>query len=109
MRMTASWFGSLDPPDTRLGGDWSRPQAGSPPIVIPIAPKRAVVLEAVTVWPGNGGARRKVGATANLDSFCARQRKRSAGRDEETALRSNKETDNGKDAPTCRLLKRRRL
>ena len=46
--------------------------------------KRAVVLEAVKVWPGNGGACRKIRATANLDSFCARQRKRSAGRDEET-------------------------
>ena len=45
-------------------------------------------------------------ATANLDSFCARQHRRSAGRDEETAFRSNKETDEGKDAPTCRLLKR---
>ena len=30
-------------------------------------------------------------------------------RDEETALRSNKETDEGKDAPTCRLLKHRVL
>src|ERR1700739_1489885 len=44
----------------------------------------AVALQAVKVWPGNGGACRKVGATANLDSFCARQRKQSAGRDEET-------------------------
>jgi len=48
--------------------------------------KRAVVLEAVKVWPGKGGACRKVGATANLDSFCARRRERSAGRDEETGL-----------------------
>jgi hypothetical protein len=37
MRMTASWFGSSDPPDTRLWRDRSRPQAGSPLVVIPIA------------------------------------------------------------------------
>ncbi|WP_316399521.1 hypothetical protein, partial [Bradyrhizobium sp. 33ap4] len=43
------------------------------------------MLEAVKVWPGNGGACRTIRAAANLDSFCARQRKRSAGRDEETA------------------------
>jgi hypothetical protein len=44
-----------------------------------------VVLEAVKVWPGDGGAGRTIRATANLDSFCARQRKRSAGRGEEAA------------------------
>jgi hypothetical protein len=85
------------------------PASGLPSDRHPDRTKRAVVLEAVKVWPGNGGACRKVGATANLDSFCARQHKRSAGRDEETALRSNKETDEGNDAPTCRLLKRRLL
>jgi hypothetical protein len=42
------------------------------------------VLEAVKVWPGKGEACRKVGATANLDSFCAHRRQRCAGRDEET-------------------------
>ena len=60
------------------------PASGLPSDRHPDRTKRAVVLEAVKVWPGNGGACRKVGATANLDSFCARQRKRSAGRDEET-------------------------
>jgi hypothetical protein len=35
--------------------------------------KRAVVLEAVKVWPGKAGVRRDVGATANLDSSCARR------------------------------------
>jgi hypothetical protein len=44
----------------------------------------AVVLEAVKVWPGKGEACRKVGATANLDSFCAHRRQLCAGRDEET-------------------------
>jgi len=48
--------------------------------------KRAVVLEAVKVWPGKLGACREVGATANLDSFCARRRPRTAGRDEETGF-----------------------
>ena len=61
------------------------PASGLPSDRHPDRTKRAVVLEAVKVWPGNGGACRKVGATANLDSFYARQRKRSAGRDEETA------------------------
>ena len=42
------------------------------------------MLEAVKVWPGKGGACGKAGATANLDSSCARRRERSAGRDEET-------------------------
>ncbi len=48
--------------------------------------QRAVVLEAVKVWPGKLGACRKVGATANLDSFRARRRQRAAGRDEETGF-----------------------
>ena len=48
-------------------------KAGSPLIVIPTAPSGAVVLEAVKAWPGKGGVRRKVWATANLDSSCARR------------------------------------
>jgi hypothetical protein len=48
--------------------------------------KRAVVLEAVKVWPGKGGVRRKVGATANLDSSCARRLCNTAGRGEETGF-----------------------
>jgi hypothetical protein len=48
--------------------------------------ERAVVLEAVKVWPGQGEACRKVGATANLDSFCARRPDAAAGRDEETGF-----------------------
>ena len=48
--------------------------------------KRAVVLEAVKVWPGKGGVRRKVGATANLDSSCARRLRNTAGRGEERGL-----------------------
>jgi hypothetical protein len=45
--------------------------------------ERAVVLEAVKVWPGKGEA---VGATANLDSSCARRPGAAAGRDEETGF-----------------------
>src|SRR5271167_1874263 len=48
--------------------------------------KPAVVLEAVKVWPGKAGVRRKVGATANLDSSCARWLCNTAGRSEETGL-----------------------
>ena len=38
MRMAASWFGSLDPPNTRLWRDSSAPKAGSPLIVAPTTP-----------------------------------------------------------------------
>ena len=62
MRMTASWFRSLDLPDTRLWRDFEpRPKAGSPLIVIPTAPSGAIVLAAVEVRPGKGGACREVG------------------------------------------------
>jgi hypothetical protein len=87
MRMTASWFGSLDPPNTRLWRDRFALERGLPSDRHhPTAPSGAVVLGAVKVWPGKGGACREVGATANLDSSCARRRERSAGRDEETGL-----------------------
>src|SRR5437016_1597618 len=55
------------------------PASGLPSDRHPDRTNRAVVLEAVKVWPGNSGACRKVGATANLDGFCARQRKRKCG------------------------------
>src|SRR5258706_12295766 len=55
------------------------PASGLPSDRHPDRTKRAGVLEAVKVWPGNGGAFRKGGATANLYRFCARRRKRSAG------------------------------
>ena len=37
MRMTASWFGSSDLPDTRLWRDYTAPGSGLPSIVIPTA------------------------------------------------------------------------
>jgi hypothetical protein len=52
-------------------------------LITEIAPSGAVVLKAVEVRPGKGGAYRKVDATANLDSSRARRRERSPGRDEE--------------------------
>jgi len=46
----------------------------------------AAVLRAVKVWPGKGRGRGKVGATANLDSSCARRLCNTAGRGEETGF-----------------------
>ena len=56
----------------------------------PLDPR--AVLGAVKAQPGNAGASRKPGATAGLDRPCARRDRRSAGRDEGTALGSNKGT-----------------
>jgi hypothetical protein len=50
------------------------------------------VLGAVKARPGDGGARRKLSATAGLDRPCVRRDRRPAGRDEGTALGSNKGT-----------------
>ena len=74
----------MDLPNTRLWRDDPRPMASPPLIVVPTDIKPAVVLEAVKVWPGKAGVRRKVGATANLDSSCARRLCNTAGRGEET-------------------------
>ena len=49
-------------------------------------------LGAVKAQPGNAGASCKPSATAGLDRPCARRDRRSAGRDEGTALGSNKGT-----------------
>ena len=55
--------------------------------------QRDTVLAAVKAWPGEGRAWGSDGATASLDRVCARRPWGKAGRDEETALRSNQETD----------------
>jgi hypothetical protein len=86
----------MDLPNTRLWRDDPRPASGLPSDRHPNRTECAVVLEAVKVWPGEDGVCGKVGATANLDSFSARRPEQSADRDEETALRSNKETEEGK-------------
>src|SRR5260370_6101737 len=76
----------MDVPNTRLRRDDPRAMASSPPIVVPTASSAAVVLEAVKVWPGKAGVRRKVGATASRDSSCARRLCNTAGRGEETGF-----------------------
>jgi hypothetical protein len=84
MRMTASWSGRYGPTEYKVVARSFAPEGKLPSDRHPDRTKRAVVLEAVNVWPGKGRACRNVGATANLDSSCARRRERSQGRDEET-------------------------
>jgi hypothetical protein len=55
-------------------------------------PDPRAVLGAVKAQPGNIGANRKPGATAGLDRPSARRDRRPVGRDEGTALGSNKGT-----------------
>jgi len=55
--------------------------------------KRDTVLAAVKAWPAGACARGIATATASLDRGCARRHSTTAGRDGETAFRSNKETD----------------
>jgi hypothetical protein len=86
MRMSASWFGSWTHRIQGRGAIDPRPESGLPSDRHPDRTKRAVVLEAVKVWPGKGGVRCKVGATANLDSSCARRLCNTAGRGEETGF-----------------------
>ena len=90
----------LDPPDTRSWRDLIRAQeSGLPSDRHPDRTKRAVVLEAVKVWPGKGGVRRKVGASANLDSSCARWLCDTAGRGEETELQVEQRNRSRQCAP----------
>jgi hypothetical protein len=86
MRMSASWFGSLTHRIQGRGAIGPRPKGGLPSDRHPDRTKRAVVLEAVKVWPVKVRVRRKVGATANLDRFSARRLCNIAGRGEETVL-----------------------
>src|SRR5258707_1179440 len=62
------------------------PESGLPSDRHPDRIECAAVLRAVKVWPGKGKARGKVGATANLDSSCARRLCNTAGRGEETGF-----------------------
>ena len=84
MRMSASWFGSWTHRIQGRGAIDPRPESGLPSDRHPDRTKRTVVLEAVKVWASKGGVCRKVGATANLDSSCARWLCNIAGRGEET-------------------------
>jgi hypothetical protein len=65
------------------GGGASRPDRGQPD----------AVLASVKARPGGGRVYGERVATASLDGGCARRPGARAGRDEETALGSNKETD----------------
>ena len=76
----------MDLPNTRLWRDDPRPDGKLPSDRRPDRIKQAVVLEAVKVWPGKATVCRKVGATANLDSSCARRLCDTAGRGEETGF-----------------------
>jgi len=93
MRMSASWFGSWTHRIQGRGAIDPRPESGLPSDRHPDRTKRAVVLEAVKVWPGKGGVRRKVGASANLDSSCARRFAILRVGAKKPNSRSNKETD----------------
>jgi hypothetical protein len=54
------------------------------------------------VWPSKADVCRKVGTTANLDSFCARRRERNHGRDEETNFQNQtKKLTKKKDGLPC--------
>ena len=75
---SASWFGSSGPAEYKVAARMIAPESGLPSDRHADRIESAVVLEAVKVWPGRGGACCKVGATANLDSSCARRRERSA-------------------------------
>ena len=75
MRTSASWFGSLrDPPNTRLRHDMFVPESGLPS-ESSSRPQRACCRARSrqgVAWQRRGMW--KVGATANLDSSCARRR-----------------------------------
>ena len=78
--------GLRGPAEYKVAARMIAPESGLPSDRHPDRLESAVVLEAFKVWPGKGRACCKVGATANLDSSCARRRERSAGRDEETGF-----------------------
>jgi len=78
------------------------PASGLPSNRHPDYTKRAVVLGAVKVWPINGGACRKVGATANLDGSCARRRaRRGSGRRNGLSDRTKKPIKEKRNAALC--------
>jgi hypothetical protein len=84
MRMSASWFGSWTHRIQGRGAIDPRPESGLPSDRHPGRIECAAVLRAVKVWPGKGRVCGEVGATANLDSSCARRLCNTAGRGEET-------------------------
>src|SRR5215831_10560900 len=96
MRMTASWLGSLDPPNTRLWRDCSVPGSGLPSDRLPDRSKHAVGLEAVKVWPGGD---RPAARSTRRPTLTAPARAEVSDRRSGTKKRafgSNKETDQEK-------------
>ena len=94
MRMTASWFGSLDPPNTRLWRDRSAPERGLPSDRHLASPTASRVPSCSEL---SRQALRVVAEEAtNLDSSCARQLAAWRVGTKKRAFRSNKETDEGK-------------
>jgi hypothetical protein len=66
----------------------------------PVIIQSAAVLEAVKARPGNVGVRFDDGATAGLDSLCARRPKEIYGRDgRKPAAQSNKRKHRSKERP----------
>ena len=59
------------------------------------------MLEAVKVWPGKGGACRKVGATANLDAFARADVSEARVGTKKRAFRSNKKLTKEKRCAAC--------
>ena len=84
MRITASWFGSLDPPHTRLWRDRSALEREFPSnrLLADLAP---TAFDGAAVLGTVKAALRVVAEEAtSLDSSCARRLATVAGRDEET-------------------------
>ena len=86
MRMTASWSGSRDPTEYKHVARCAPLQAGSPQIVIPTTTSVPPCSELSRYGLASAERGGKVGATANLDSSCARRLSNTAGRDEETGF-----------------------
>ena len=107
MRMSASWFGSWTHRIQGRGAIDPRPESGLPSDRHPDRTQRAVVLEAVKVWPGKGRVHRKLGASANLDSSCARRLCDTAGRGEETELQVEQRNRSRQRAPLRNRLTKR--
>jgi hypothetical protein len=89
-----------EPTEYKYVGALRSYEASSPRHRHPDHNKRATVLEAVKVWPGKGGASRKVRRDGPTLTAPARaDMSKALGRGEETSFRSNKETDERKKMP----------
>src|SRR5215472_6923729 len=92
----------INPRERKARGDQTRqPQALFRPVII----QSAAVLEAVKARPGNVGVCLYGGATADLDSFCARRRPKSTVGAEESLRRgrtkeSAKAKEEGRKRPS---------